>query len=512
MRFTLCIALFLLSIPSFSQDGVLDTLFGDDSSTVLSYSDTSARGKTLVVLDDNSIIIGVNNEQFNVPYQGNRGFYVYKLTPDGVVDQNFGPNGFLFFPNQNSIHSYISSLTKTPSNEILMHCSVLEQHTVIKINEYGDILTSFNVPSNIQGNARSLGIQSTGKIIVAGQYYDDINVFYQFHRFDSEGSIDSSFGFNGTSIIDLTPYRVDKLSSILIQSDDKIVIAGNSFDSAAEPNAVVSRVNENGTLDTSFGDNGQTITLLTQGSDPGEFIDIQINSTGELIAGGNAYYEGGTGGFAGVIPTIVKYDETGTLDTAFGVQGRYNFNTVYGANDRLRSVQIQADDKIIIGGSASYPYPFEQTNFYVTRLTEDGALDTTFGINGKYLTSFGTSNSNFVSDIKFQNDNLLVFGTSKAEGNTVRTAILIRLINVSLSIPDHRNIATIVYPNPSSGEFQISCRERIHGVAVFNQLGQLVYRRNGNLTGLDIASNRTGFYQIVIQTEKGTIVQKLVVE
>src|SRR4029450_7217366 len=98
-----------------------------------------------------------------------------------------------------------------------------------------------------------------GKLVIAGIVHNGSQKHYDFAliRLMANGAIDTSFGTNGHVIIDFGGTD-EFLAGIVIQPDGKIVAAGsagiicdlNSYD------FVVARFNSDGTLDMTFGPNG----------------------------------------------------------------------------------------------------------------------------------------------------------------------------------------------------------------------------------------------------------------
>ena len=500
---------------SYSQDGIIDTSFGNSGTKILSVSGKSTRGKSIILLDDNSMLVGVNSEFSQFGNTSNRGFYVYKLLPNGNIDINFGLNGYLFFSNQGNSRSLIGSLTKLNNDEILIHCLLLDENKIIKIDSNGEIIMTFVIPSNFNIYYKNIGIQSNSKIVVSGQYYDGYNNKYSLSRFNSDGTIDTSFGNNGIVIADITSYRFDIGASLRIQDDDKIIIVGKSYNVGNDLHAVITRFNENGIIDTSFGNNGTTITPLIENSDFGEYNDVKLYFDGTIIVGGNAYYEGGTAGFFGVKPTVVKYTSNGFLDNSFGEQGIVNFETIYGANEYLRTINIQSDGKIVIGGGASYPYPYYQTNFYLSRLNENGTLDIDFGNNGIFLTNFENSETNYSTSIVFQNDKIIALGCSKTANNEFRTAIVCRLTNESLSVSDYIKNSTIFFPNPTYNEIFIQSNHKFNKIIIYDLQGKLIKNNSFDLrTELeyDLTNLNYGTYYIVVMFNNKIVSKKTIIK
>ena len=129
-----------------------------------------------------------------------------------------------------------------------------------------------------------LAIQSNGKIVAAG-YSDsystpDSNSDFELVRYNSDGSLDTSFGGTGKVIIPVGNSG-DYANSVAIQSDGKIVAAGESFTNTDTEFAVV-RVNSNGSLDTTFNGTGKVVTDTIGNS----AATVAIQADGKIVAAG----------------------------------------------------------------------------------------------------------------------------------------------------------------------------------------------------------------------------------
>ncbi|MDR1726262.1 MAG: T9SS type A sorting domain-containing protein, partial [Bacteroidales bacterium] len=67
-----------------------------------------------------------------------------------------------------------------------------------------------------------------------------------------------------------------------------------------------------------------------------------------------------------------------------------------------------------------------------------------------------------------------------------------------------------VYPNPAHKEINITCGEKINSIEVVDLLGKVVYQ--GKETTIDVSAFAKGNYFVRVQTEKGTITKKVIVE
>ncbi|MFN7626851.1 MAG: hypothetical protein ACK5PZ_08470, partial [Pirellula sp.] len=212
----------------------------------------------------------------------------------------------------------------------------------------------------------SVTIQPDGKIVVGGHSSFGGNWDFALVRYNANGTLDTSFGTGGMVSTAIGTSN-DQGRSVTIQPDGKIVVGGYASIGSNEDFALV-RYNANGTLDTSFGTGGMVTTAIGTGSDIGMSVTIQPD--GKFVVSGYARI-GSTDDFA-----LVRYNPDGSLDTTFGTGGRVTTAIDIG-NDRGYSVTVQADGKIVVGGSAVIG---SANDFALVRYNADGSLDTTFDL------------------------------------------------------------------------------------------------------------------------------------
>lgn len=200
----------------------------------------------------------------------------------------------------------------------------------------------------------------------------------------SSGSLDSTFGSNGTVV--LSPgFANDVAQAVAIQSDGKIVTVGYGFNGMFNAFAVT-RINPNGTPDNTFNTSG--IALTTVGPRDAEAFGVAVQSDGKIVVVGQA-----SNGINTDI-AIVRYNLDGTLDSTFDTDGRMVVD-VAGGNDLGRSVAIQTDGRIVVAGNSVVGGTFDIS---VIRLETNGSLDASFAGNGGsgqgiVRTRFGTGNA-----------------------------------------------------------------------------------------------------------------------
>ncbi|WP_238254220.1 beta strand repeat-containing protein, partial [Methylobacterium bullatum] len=263
---------------------------------------------------------------------------------------------------------------------------------------------------------RSVKIQADGKIVVAGAGIgSDGTRDFALIRYNADGSLDTSFGPNGTGKIltSVASALDDQGQSVTLQADGKIVVAGQALGSGTGEDFAVVRYNANGSLDTSFGTGGKIITQVGAGSSDDIARSITVQADGKIVAVGYGAGSGTGDDFA-----VVRYNTDGSLDTGFGTGGKILTPVGAGtAQDQGLSVTVQADGKIVVAGSGLGSGT--STDFAVVRYTADGSLDTGFGTGGKILTPIGAGTSSDIGQsVTVQPDGkILVAGYGQGSGS-----------------------------------------------------------------------------------------------
>src|SRR5437016_2677895 len=218
----------------------------------------------------------------------------------------------------------------------------------------GDLDPSFNSSHSVDGAVRATVVQPDGKIIIGGLFTSfDGTVCNHIARLNSDGSLDAKFN-PGTG-------ANSNVNAIAVQPDGRIIIAGNFTSFAGTTRVRVARLNEGGSLDTSFDPiPGPDRSVLT----------TSLQADGKIIIGGDFL------GFVGMFNRfdgIARLNTNGSLDTSFDpvISGK--------RPDTIRGVSltaVQTDGKIIIGELfiLGRDIPIR----YIERLNQDGSLDTSF--------------------------------------------------------------------------------------------------------------------------------------
>ncbi len=257
----------------------------------------------------------------------------------------------------------------------------------------GIVITDFD--SQID-EANAIAIQSDGKILVAGvAKITGNNNDFAIVRYNADGTLDSSFGNNGKTTTNFGNLRNDVVCAIAIQTDGKIVVAGYTNE-GGNLNFAVARYSINGSLDTSFSGDGMVYTDLNSSSTDCAYA-IAIQGDGKILVAGYTIPNGGS--IADI--AVVRYKSDGSLDTEFSPNGIVITDIDNNKNDYARSIAIQPDGKILIGGD------YNGNRFAIVRYNENGSLDTNFNINGKKVLQLG-SGLHMGNSLVLQNDGKII--------------------------------------------------------------------------------------------------------
>ena len=234
------------------------------------------------------------------------------------------------------------------------------------------------VPGAPNATGQAVAIQSDGKIVIAGysgiEGNNNSESDFLAARFNSNGTIDSAFGIDGWSRVSITgEAKLDFANSVAIQPDGKIVLAGYLRDSSGNWAFAVARLNTNGDIDSSFGNNGSLGFFITGGDGSDLANSVAIQSDGKIVITG---YSGGHF-FKSFYQlnralVVVRLNSDGSFDNTFGLGGQARIQIL---KDSTRSngnaVVIQSDGKIVVAGNTNLD---NITYFNVIRLNPDGSL------------------------------------------------------------------------------------------------------------------------------------------
>lgn len=445
----LCFFLSLYAANVNSQPGSLDLTFGNGGLVVTKIGSEYDGISSIALQNDLKIVAGGHASD-----SGNYNFAVTLYYPNGNIDTSFGENGIVTieFDTENDVGR---SLVVQADNKILIsgyaNKGSIYDFAITRLNDNGSIDSTFGIDGKVITtfgcfaviNSSVLG--NDGKLVVAGGVGDlpisPANHDIAVCRYNIDGSLDTTFGVNGIVITSL--YNDDIAMAVKILNNGNIIVAGHTYIGLNRAYLVI-RYLPNGSLDTSFGNEGKVITQI--GTDGCPF-SLEIQPDEKIVLAGMSTTESES------FFTLVRYNSNGSLDSSFGEGGIVR--TALESNKNFgRSILVQQDQKIVVGGNTK---SFNtHTDIVLIRYNSDGSIDSTFGINGFVIANYNNENS-FAASIISQEGKILV-GGSAFPSNTQSSFLLMRYnseTNPGIANNTDEGPSVIVYPNPTSNEITI---------------------------------------------------------
>ncbi len=382
----LTMAIALLSTSARAASGVLDLTFGVDGRVLANLGSSLDTGSGVALLSNGYIYLAGFADKTPI---------VGRYIGNGAVDTSFGVDGLV--TPQTDIFSG-SKIAAQADGKLLVAGVSADRFAVARYNYNGANLdTSFGVngiaviPSDYWGSrwtCNDIAVQPDGKIVVVGTETNQGNfINFVIARFNSNGTPDDSFVANGTLLIDKTNFPNNRYNygrAVAIQPDGKIVMSGYMMDDDGKMQISLARLNADGSFDkTNFGTNGQGTVTAALPKFKHSAGAIALQADGKIIVAGSTenYVDNTYEDLA-----LARFNGNGALDTTFGGTGIVI--TDFGAKEYGADIHLQADGKIMMVGTSSTT---SASNLLLARYNQNGALDNTFGNNGKIISDLANS-------------------------------------------------------------------------------------------------------------------------
>ncbi len=380
--------------PDFAiGDGTVTTDFGSGDDI----------GNSVVVQADGKIVVAgrsYNGSDFD--------FSLTRYNPDGSLDTSFNGDGKLT-TDFGSGDDHSLSVSVQADGKILAAGYSFNgtnyDFALVRYNADGTLDTSFSADGMLTtaiGATGDIGysvtLQADGKILMAGYSVSGLDKDFALVRYNTDGSLDTSFSGDGMLTTDFGSNE-DIAYSVSLQTDGRILVAGQS-ENGGFNDIALARYNTDGSLDTSFSGDGMLTTAIGASAEVGYNVTVQPD--GKILVAGFSH-NGVDADFA-----LVRYNTDGTLDTSFSADGK--LTTDFGSGlDSSYDVTVQTDGKILVSGFSSNGSNYD---FAVVRYNADGSLDTSFSSDGMLTTAIG-SGDDIGQSIALQPDGkILVAGQS----------------------------------------------------------------------------------------------------
>jgi uncharacterized delta-60 repeat protein len=348
------------------------------------------------VQSDGKILVGGGFADYNGITANN----IIRLNADGSDDTSFITG--IGFDN------YVDSIVVQSDGKILIggeftNYNGTTANRIIRLNSDASIDSSFVTGTGFDNSVNSVVVQSDGKILIGGYFdnYDGISA-NSIIRLNQNGSIDTSFVY-GTGFY--SSFGYNGVISILIESNNEILIGGQFESYNGIPANNIIRLNTDGSVNTSFISGTGFSSIVNT---------ISKQSDGKILLGGTFSDYNGT--LAG---SIIRLNIDGSIDTSFITGTGFDYPSI-------NSISIQSDGKALVGGTFDNYNGIPAKN--IVRLNTDGSIDTSFVC---VIADFPLNG--FVSSIFITSDNKTLIGGMIPNYNGVTTYNIVELYTNGVS-------------------------------------------------------------------------------
>jgi uncharacterized delta-60 repeat protein len=480
---------------SYAQDGTLDFTFGINGKVNTTIGSFSNIGNAMAIQTDGKIVVAGTSHDgtkyvFTIIRYLISGAIDATFANAGIMQIDFGPSGgganAIAIQNDNKI-----VVAGTNNADFALARLNMDGTLDSSFDSDGLLTTTFGSPAQYE-NVSSLIIQTDGKIVAAGTRFQN-NFDVALARYNEDGSLDLTFDLDGKVVTAHPNARNEYGSAMALQSDNKIIVAGHITTGSTNDFQVI-RYNTDGSLDTTFNFNGKVTTDFGTTHDYADAVKVQIDGK-ILVAGGSSN---------GVVYSFSasRYNANGTLDTSFDTDGK--LLTSFGLNDASASeILISNDSKFILAG-------WYNGDFAMARFNENGTLDNSFDNDGKVSTDFNNQNDTAYA-MAMQTDGKIILAGKSFSDNSASFAIArynTSLLKTEYFTKDDFYIA----PNPANDIIAIQNNNnlKIDNLAIFDISGKKILDESQNTTSLNIQALESGTYFLQILSDGKTSRNKFI--
>jgi uncharacterized delta-60 repeat protein len=379
-RYALASAILLGVGVAVAAPGDLDPTFNGSGLSSLRIGDVASIATDIVQRSDGKIVLaGVGT--LNV--DGVDDFIAVQLAEDGTRDATFGTDGVAIADFGGSDDTALAVIQQRDGKLVLAgktySSDAAGDIALARFNVNGTLDATFGgdgrITLDLGGDdeyASGLIQQPGGKLVIAGATNATGSERLFLARFNFDGTLDTSFGGGGSTLVDYGGGLHCRAEDLAQQSDGKLVAVGAVSGPNTTDIAVV-RLTANGTLDPLFSGDGMLAVDFNGGREWASSVAIQPDDV--IVAAG----------ISGSNAALVRINGNGTLDGGFGKAGKAVANL--GSRSTLYSIVAQTDGKLVATGVRNRNG--DGLDLILARFKSDGTLDTTYGVRGVATADFG---------------------------------------------------------------------------------------------------------------------------
>ena len=417
---------------SAASEGDLDTSFDTDGWNTISGNDLWFEAMSVVVQSSGKTVIAgarMNGMQFDP--------LLARFNIDGSLDTSFGSDGTGIvvepWPNGETIMEWVNrsgaavDIALLSDDRIVMTSSPSgndERHGIMLFNSNGVLDTSFSGDGrrkiasggpNVDVWTTAVTATSDDKILIVGTSPDSSwDYRMKVYRLNTDGSLDTSFSNDGMRNINF-PGGVDHLANAVVMAGDKTVVGGSAAASWQRHDMGIAQLKANGQNDLAGFADGAGKLYVDFGFGDSDVRELLVQADGKIVAIGESQVFDNDDSVA-----VTRLNSDGSLDTSFSGDGKFAYD--FGIGDSYGwAGALDADGQIVIVGQ--YNNGTDDKPF-IMRLTHDGELDTTFGTGGVRTYDFIGGNAESFDAVAVSGSAMVV------AGSTGSSALAARLLNM----------------------------------------------------------------------------------
>lgn len=343
------------AVARFNADGSLDKTFGNDGKVTTDFLEDYDEALDVVIQPDGKIV--VTGAAFNETTFSNE-VALARYLPDGSLDKRFARKGKTTFASTDQ-DNIARKLGLQADGKIIVLGETSDgpegtsDFLLLRYTTSGSLDNSFSgdgvVTTDFSGTqdfGSSLIVQPDGKLVAGGYSFTQTNSTFSLARYNSNGTLDKSFGGNGKTV---TTFDLDVFGpDMALRTDGKIVVAGGSYDLSADVSGyALARYDKNGILDKTFDGDGKK---LVKDLDPNiNFIRMGLQSDEKIVVLG--YIPNKTAGFLDF--SLTRFTTAGEFDKTFSGDGTLT-SRLFGF-DNIPTDLVIKNSKAYVSGFAYDP-------------------------------------------------------------------------------------------------------------------------------------------------------------
>jgi uncharacterized delta-60 repeat protein len=260
----------------------------------------------------------------------------------------------------------------------------------------------------------AVAIQPDGKIVVGGPL--DGEAGWLVARRNPDGTPDTSFNSTGYTVLPWSSASPGGgVRSLAITPDGKIVVGGWVYESSGgDSDLALAEINPDGTLDTTFGQDGEETLAIAGANLTADAMALQISAGNVvgIVVGGTACSHSPSCQFV-----VARFLADGLPDPSYNTTGYVESSFRSAADDTLGGLSVNSAGDIFIAGTATDPTDQGVTHpqYVLAKLGPTGVLDASFGSNGVEYTDLGLGAS--LNGLTTKSDGMLVTAGASCQAN-----------------------------------------------------------------------------------------------